>query len=215
MQRDQDECHSFVPAPGAVFVMIALIVGPIPCFGQTITPAHTPTSNSLTTSTVQTAKESNIKAVYLYSFGRFTTWPTSDSNAVDQFTIGVVGPTGVHSSLEKIAAKRTIQEMPIQIRHYVSASEVTAGDCQLLFVTQSIPAADAATLAARLRETPVLIATETGDCPVGTVVNFVPEGSSIHFEIDIEEAKRKRLAMDARLLRQGKPMPSSTPNQGP
>ena len=163
---------------------------------------------------IDTDKENKVKAVYLYSFGRLTRWPTV-SHSKRGFTIGVVGQSGIDTTLTKVARKRTVQERSIVVKQYADTSEVGIADCEIVFVSRSVPDADVTSLMAVLRDAPVLTVTESTSSPPGTVVNFVLEGEGIKFEIDIEEAQRKRLAMDARLLRQGRKMLPRKQPKGP
>lgn len=189
---------------------------PVPAVINSVSsPGTTVTQPQITVeSSIETAKASNIKAVYLYSFARFTTWGSFGSRSQSVFTIGVVGTSGVSTSLEKIASKRTIHDRPIRVKKYASPADVSTDDCDLVFLTSSVVLTDSSDLLARLRDTSVLTVTETASRPDGTVVNFVAEGNGIIFEINLEEAKRKNLAMDARLLRQGKRMLPTQPTQG-
>lgn len=154
---------------------------------------------------IDPVKESKVKAVYLYSFGRFTKWPTRPSTT---FRIGLVGESPIGASLERISKKRTIQDTGIEIKRFPSADSPGLELCEILFVPRSVSEDDAAALMSRLRGLPVLTVTEGARRPEGTVVNFSIEGDGIIFEINMDAAQRKRLAMDARLLRQGKKMPS-------
>ncbi|QDS92525.1 hypothetical protein FF011L_12720 [Roseimaritima multifibrata] len=176
------------------------------------TPPAPPTEQE---TIVRIAKEDNIKAVYLYSFGRFTNWPDRLPGDDSPFRVGIVGPSGVQKSLMKIARKRTIHDRPIEVVPYQSAEDVVVDACDLLFVSSAIQPVDLTSLMLRVRGTSVLTVTESPSRPEGTVVNFVETSGAIQFEIDLEEAKRKSLAMDARLLRQGIKMLPSSPNQGP
>ncbi|WP_404308116.1 YfiR family protein [Neorhodopirellula lusitana] len=196
---------------GALAVLLA---SAIPVHSQDYVSANTTAARSQGSSAVQTAKESNIKAVYLYSFGRFTTWPSKLTQPSDRFTIGVVGSTDVRASLNKIASKRKIQDIPIEVKFYESGSDIAVDDCQILYITGMVLPQDTAALITKLSGSPTLIVTETFDRPQGTVVNFTHEGNGIQFEIDLDEAKRKQLALDARLLRQGKRMIRNHSPQG-
>ena len=153
---------------------------------------------------IDTAKANKVKAVYLYSLGRFTKWPnTSPSKA---FTIGVVGESTIQVSLGKIARKRKIQERQIKIASFSDVSDLAIAECQIVFVSHSVSDADTISLMRRVRNTPTLTVTESSLRPPGAVVNLIVEGDGIEFEINSEEARRKKLAMDARLLRQGRKM---------
>jgi hypothetical protein len=184
-------------------VLCALLVASTPLLGGPTVVAQDASPDPL----VDSAKASKIKAVYLYSFGRFTKWPGPPPDASKRdFTISIVGTSDIESSLVKIAKKRTIQDHAIRVTHCEDPLEISERDCDMVFVSRTVSQDDLAALMRRLRDIPVLTVTESTAPPVGTVLNFVLEGDSIHFEINIEEAQRKKLALDARLLRQGRKM---------
>ncbi len=161
---------------------------------------------------VDSIKESKVKAVYLYSFGRFTKWPHNQPNAATDFVIGVVGASGVEANLEQIATKRTIHDKQIRIARFHSIQDEGISSCQIVFLTRTVSSIDTASLTDQLRDTSVLIVTESPNRPNGSIVNFIIEGEGVHFEINSGEAQRKKLTMDARLLRQGRKMlPNSHP----
>lgn len=161
---------------------------------------------------VDTQKEYKVKAVYLYSFGRFTRWP-AETGA--DFTIGVVGSSPVVESLLKVARKRKIRNQQILIKTYATPADVPTDECQIVFVTRHVDSTKTADLLLRLRSRPVITVTESRVRNLGTVVNFILEADNIHFELNIEEAQRKKLSMDARLLRQGRKMLPSSPTPLP
>ncbi|QDV22028.1 YfiR family protein [Aureliella helgolandensis] len=198
----------------AALRLFASLLG-ILCFAAWATGQEATTTSPEQAAILKIAKADNIKAVYLYSFGRFTQWPAQEFALHPEFRIGIVGSAGVRSSLEKIAGKRTVHDRPIKVIYYQSVLDVELTDCDLLFVSATIFPVDIAALMGRLQETSVLTVTESSSRPNGTVVNFVESNGQIQFEINLEEAKRKQLAMDARLLRQGTRMQPHSPSQSP
>jgi len=66
-------------------------------------------------------REASVKAVFLYSYGRYVTWPATfpakggPGKIEDDFVIGVLGDSAVIDKLERIAKKRTISGRPIRL----------------------------------------------------------------------------------------------------
>ena len=84
--------------------------------------------------------EYTVKAVFLYSFGRFVQWPPktfADDSA--PFVIGIAGEDHFGRALEEIAAKKTIQDRHIAIRRFATADDYRE-PCQILFVSRSLSA---------------------------------------------------------------------------
>ena len=153
---------------------------------------------------VDSQREYKVKAVFVYSFGRFTTWPAEPTEGL---TIGVFGQSQISDTLERIAGKRTLKNGPIKINRYTSYEQIRDADCHILFVSRSVDSEVAAQIFKRLGNRPVLTVTESSSHRLqGSVLNFVLDGDGVHFEINIDEAQRKALKLDARLLRQGKRM---------
>ena len=165
---------------------------------------------------VDQEKAYKVKAVFLYSFGRFTTWPDATTNNWPDdrpFTVGVVGDSPIAATLDQIAQKRQLQGRPIRVERYPSTEAVLENECQMLFLSSSVEFRKSAALLNRLRGSPVLTVTELPSRVMpGCVINFVLDGDTVHFEINISEAQHKELTLDARLLRQGKNMETQGPS---
>ena len=82
--------------------------------------------------------EYTVKAVFLYSFGRFVQWPAKTfANDSEPFVIGMAGEDPFGRALDEIAAKKTIQDRHIAIRRFAAPDDYR-GPCQILFVSRSL-----------------------------------------------------------------------------
>ena len=89
----------------------------------------------------QANREYQIKAAYLYQFGRYVEWPAKAfSSRKAPFVIGVVEQDQIVAVLEQIAQIKKIQDRPIQVQRFSSAAEIPA--CQILYVSGVAPAGD-------------------------------------------------------------------------
>ncbi|MDZ7616271.1 MAG: YfiR family protein [Patescibacteria group bacterium] len=186
--------------------MLALLaVGPWPVvWGQqaplaSLVPANLP-------------DEYTVKAVFLYSFGRYTEWPaTAFSAAGEPFVIGVLGEDPFAGALDEIALKKTLQQRPMQVRRFSTLQEFRP-PCHILFVSRSVSVEDRAAVVEMLAGRPVLVIGESpGFAGQGATANFVYAGNRIRFEINMENARRARLRMDAKLLSLGIPVNPDSP----
>ena len=68
-------------------------------------------------------REYELKAAYLYNFGRYIDWVKKGAADDKTFVIGVLGqdPFGAH--LDRIATDRMIQEKKIVIRRFAAAKD--------------------------------------------------------------------------------------------
>jgi hypothetical protein len=155
-------------------------------------------------------KEYTVKAVLLYSFGRYVEWPKiAFVNASEPFVIGILGEDLFEGSLDAIAAKKTIQNRRIVIRRFASVATYDQ-PCHILFVSRSMAPDQQAALIAKTAGKPVFVVGETpGFAEHGGIANFYTEGDRVLFEINVDAARRAQLHMDAKLLSLGKAVGSN------
>ena len=172
-----------------VAVLLIVLAGSIatgPVFGQTV---------------INTRQEYNVKAVYLYSFGRYVTWPKTAFPKEDSpFVITVFGNDPFGGALERIAQVKKINGRRIVIRHCESVEDYKPS--QILFVPRSTPPEDQAALIERLRNEPVLLVGETpGFASEGGTMNFFIDNQSVRFELNVGIAKAQGFSISGKLLR--------------
>jgi hypothetical protein len=192
---------------GAILIAIGLFVGRL-ASGQSPAPTETaPAAESAT------QLEYNVKAAFLYSFGRYVEWPENQFKDKEApFVIGICGENPFGKTLDLIAAKRTIQGRRIEIRKVDPAKEFAG--CHMIFITSSIDAEEQKKIIEKSKGTPLLT---IGEIPrfaeIGGDVNFFLEGDRVRFEINVDTLRGKKLLIDAKLLSLGKKL-SSTMNSG-
>ncbi|MEI8372288.1 MAG: YfiR family protein [Planctomycetota bacterium] len=153
--------------------------------------------------------EYTVKAVFLYSFGRYVEWPENTfRNASDPFVIGIVGEDSFGGSLDEVAAKKTLQDRRIVVKRFASPDQYKQ-PCHILFVSRSLPQDQQIALIKNTQGTAVLVVGETpGFAENGGPANFFIDGDRVRFEINVTTARQSRLRMDAKLLNLGKPVGS-------
>ena len=158
---------------------------------------------------ISVPNEYTVKAVFLYSFGRYIEWPENTfRNASDPFVIGIVGEDSFGGALDDIAAKKTIQDRRIVVRRFASPDQYKQ-PCHILFVSRSLPPDQQTALIRKTQAAAVLVVGETpGFAENGGGANFFIDGDRVRFEINVDTARRSRLRMDAKLLNLGKPVGS-------
>ena len=158
---------------------------------------------------VSLPSEYTVKAVFLYSFGRYTKWPENTfRSASDPFVIGIVGQDSFGGALDDVASKKTIRERQIVVRRFASPDEYKQ-PCHILFVSRSLPQEQQTALIRNTQAAAVLVVGETpGFAENGGGANFFNDGDRVRFEINLDTARRSRLRMDAQLLNLGKPVGS-------
>jgi hypothetical protein len=144
--------------------------------------------------------EYNVKAAFLYSFGRYAEWPAEVFQRENApFVIGVLGQDPFGGALDQIAEKKRIARRAIEVRHFNSLDECEA--CQILFISKTVPAEQRAAVIRQLAAKPVLLVGETpGFAREGGTLNFFLDQDTVRFELNINCVKRQRLTVDAKLL---------------
>jgi hypothetical protein len=155
--------------------------------------------------TVSVPHEYTLKAIFLYSFGRFVQWPESAfSSPQDPFVIGILGEDPFAGVLDQIAAKKTVQQRHIVVRRFAALDEYRQ-PCHILFVSRSLSAAQQTAVIAKTQGTPVFVIGETpGFAERGAIANFFIDGDRIRFELNVTTARQTQLHMDAKLLSLGR-----------
>ena len=81
-------------------------------------------------------KEYKIKAVFLFNFSQFVTWPTNAfPEAQTPLVIGVLGEDPFGTYLDETVRGEEVDKHPLVIQHYRRAEEIKT--CHILFISQS------------------------------------------------------------------------------
>jgi hypothetical protein len=145
---------------------------------------------------------SMVQAVFLYSIGRYVEWPEGTfATASSPFVIGILGDETFGGALEAIAAKKTIQGRKIELRRLDSLEKYRDGQCQILFVSNSAPAAEQAAAIEKTAGKPVFVVGATaGLAEQGATASFATDGDRVVIEINASAVRRSRFGIDAKLL---------------
>lgn len=147
--------------------------------------------------------EYNVKAASIYAFGRYVTWPESAyENEKSPFVIGVLGTNPFGDALERIAAKKTLDEHKIVVRQLNGPKECL--QCHIVFVVRGVDPSVEADLFRQAAGKPVLLVGESaGFVERGGIVNFYQSGSNVRFELNPDKSVECRLSLNAKLLSLG------------
>jgi hypothetical protein len=152
------------------------------------------------TANADLSEEYNVKAVFLYTFGRFIDWPPEVfAKRTAPFVIGVLDKDPFGGTLDQIAKLRKIDGRPIVIRRFRSLNEYRP--CQILFIPKTTPPDVQTAVINKLGTQPVLLVGEESTFTrQGGTLNFYLNQDSIRFEINAETVKRQHLSIDAKML---------------
>lgn len=144
--------------------------------------------------------EYQVKATYLYNFGRFIRWPeTALAGKGDSFSVCVLGQDPFGPVLDSTLAGEALDGKPVVLRRLSKPQD--AGDCRILFISTTEEKHLKEILAA-LDEGGVLT---VSDMPSftrrGGMIQFVLEGDRVRFEINLSSAESARLVLSSELLK--------------
>ncbi|HWY32481.1 MAG TPA: YfiR family protein [Candidatus Acidoferrum sp.] len=146
------------------------------------------------------ALEYQVKAAFLFNFGKFVSWPAADFTGTNApLVIGVLGNNPFHGDLKNMIAGKNIEGHPVVFRQFMAPEAVR--NCNILFVSQSAQK-DAPAIFAALRGAKVLTVTENLPHLAGSgfEINFVLAQDNIRFEINSPAVAQAGLAISSKLM---------------
>jgi hypothetical protein len=144
--------------------------------------------------------EYQVKAAYLYNFGRFVKWPAAPSTGKnDSFDVCVLGQDPFGQTLDATLAGEALDGKPVKVRRLAKPQD--AADCRILFVSLTEDRHLKEILAA-IDQAGVLTVSEIpGFSQRGGIIQFVAEGDRVRFEINLANAESSRLVLSSELLK--------------
>jgi hypothetical protein len=148
----------------------------------------------------QAARESDIKAAFIYNFAAFIDWPQQafrDDEA--PFVIGIFGADSFGPTLEQLTAGERAKDRPIVVRRLTRLTDVTA--CQILFISAS----EAGRVTDILRHCTGRAILTVSDAPgfveMGGMIAFSREEGRILLYVNTTAAEAAELVISSKLLR--------------
>jgi hypothetical protein len=148
--------------------------------------------------------EYQLKAAFLYNFGKFVEWPPEafvTTNA--PFTFGIMGENPFDDYLEQIVRNKNINGHPFEVKKFRNIAE--AKTCHILFVCSSERRRMSDILRAT-RGLSILTVSELDRfAQAGGMIQFVIEGNKVRFEINDQAAREANLRISSKLLSVARP----------
>ena len=141
--------------------------------------------------------EYEVKAAYLYTFGRFVEWPAD--RAAGAFTICVLGTDPFGPVLEATLKGTRVRGRSVVARR-IDAAE-SAGSCHVLFISASEDRRLENVLA-RLPRADVLTVSDVPEfVGRGGMIEFETAANRVRFRVDLPQAQSGGLTLSSELLR--------------
>jgi len=146
------------------------------------------------------ATEFQVKAAYLYNFGRFVQWPEeSTGGRAESFEICVLGADPFGPALDATLAGGTINGKSVSAKRIAKPQDINS--CRILFISSSEDGHLKEDLAA-LDKTRVLT---VSDIPRfserGGMIGFILEGNRVRFDVNLDSAQGAGLTLSSELLK--------------
>ncbi len=136
-----------------------------------------------------------LKALYIYNFATLTDWP-SDYRKGD-FVIGIFsGSDNVYTQLRKKYEGKTVGSQKINIVKYTTPSQIGKVNILFLDVTKSNLIGS---VNEKLKNKSTLLVTNKPGLLSKTIINFVVVDSQQSYEINLKNAKKKKLVIAKKL----------------
>ena len=144
--------------------------------------------------------EYQVKAAYLYNFGKFVQWPAGFSASQnDSFIICVLGEDPFGPTLNATLRDETIAGKNVVARRIPKPED--ALDCRILFISSSEDKQLKQILTLLDRNSILTVSDLPQFSQRGGMVQFVLEGSKVRFEVNLTPVKHAGLTLSSELLK--------------
>jgi hypothetical protein len=141
-----------------------------------------------------------VKAAYLYNFGRFVEWPANVTAAKsDPFTVCILGQDPFGPALDSTLAGETIGGKSVAAKRISTPQE--AVNCQILFVSSTEGGRLGKIIEALDRECVLTVSDMPQFSERGGMIQFVLEEKRVRFEVNLAAAQHVGLSLSSELLK--------------
>jgi hypothetical protein len=140
-----------------------------------------------------------VKAVYLYNFGRFVEWPARVTTGQDSFTICILGQDPFGPTLDATLAGETIAGRAVSARRISKLQELV--DCRILFLSSADGDSLNKLIEAGGKHAVLTVSDMPDFASRGGMIQFVLEGKRVRFEVNLTAAQNAGLTLSSELLK--------------
>lgn len=145
----------------------------------------------------EVAREYEIKAVFLFQFGKYITWKQADDD--EELIIHVLGESEIVDPLKEIVSLQQNRGKRITVKEVDNLRE--SDNCKLLFIPQEYPGSVVDVFRYAVEHDIVTIG-ETGEYfGQGLAINFIIEEGKVRFDIDLRAVEGTDVSISSNLLR--------------
>jgi hypothetical protein len=152
----------------------------------------------------------DVKAAYLYNFGRFVEWPSSVTSNSDSFNVCVLGQDPFGSALDATLANETIDGKSVIAKRISTPQE--AARCNILFMSSTEDVRLKKIIETLDKEAVLTVSDMPKFSQHGGMIQFVLEGKRVRFEVNLGAVQHAGLTLSSELLKvatavRGNPLP--------
>lgn len=146
------------------------------------------------------ANAGQVKAAYLYNFGKFVKWPAAAlANQSGEFEICVLDQDPFGDTLQSTLAGESVAGKPVVVKRLRKAQDAVS--CHILFISAA-QSHGLKEILSSLDESAVLTVSDMPDFSKrGGMIQFLFEGDRIRFEVNLDGAERSHLVFPSELLK--------------
>lgn len=141
--------------------------------------------------------EYQVKAAYLFNFGKFVKWPPSAPQ--DNFAICVLGSDPFHGVLDSTVSGERIDSKQVVVRRINSPTD--ASGCRIVFVSESEQNRMGSILPILNRSPVLTVSDASGFVERQGMIQFVMDGDRVRFKVNLSAAESAGLSMSSELLK--------------
>ena len=143
--------------------------------------------------------EYQVKAAYIYNFGKFVDWPAEVMPSDNSFNICVLGHNPFDATFGTTIAGESIKGKNVAIKVISHAQDATG--CQILFISSSEEARLKEIFAVLERSSVLTVSDMPQFTRRGGMIQFVTEANRVRFEVNLASAERTGLTLSSQLLK--------------
>ena len=158
-----------------------------------------PTHRGAARAEPRAAPANELKAAFLYNFGKFVVWPGASPRMEGIFVIGVLGDALMAEVLDRTIRDKQVQERRIAVRRLRSAKE--AQDCQIVFIGAAEREHLGDILGSLDRRSVLTVSDMDEFVDKGGMISLLLDQNKLRFEINLGVVDRAGLKMSSQLLK--------------
>ncbi|HTY48686.1 MAG TPA: YfiR family protein [Steroidobacteraceae bacterium] len=144
--------------------------------------------------------EYQVKAVFLYNFSHFVSWPPSAFSGSDApLVIAVIGKDPFGANLDAVVQGERVGTRALAVRRYRDIGDIR--DCQILFIGRSEAGRLADIVRASRGHNILTVSDIDGATAKGVMIGLVNQDDHIRMQINIGAARAEGLTLSSKLLR--------------